>query len=92
MGDPIMPGFPPRLGEPSSEVRLDLEGAFNQLVVEVPVKTPVRVSRQGFLNFVDERRDGGGPRRGSRDVGPDGAPGYRLRLTGAFNRLIVRSW
>lgn len=72
-----------RLGEPSSEVRLALDGSFNRVVLEVPASTPVRVGTEGFLNFVDERRG---------DQGPDGGPGYRLRLEGAFNRLVVRSW
>ena len=87
-----------RLGRPSSDVRLDVEGAFNQVLIEVPAATPVRVSREGFLNVVDEKQaarvvDAGrehGPRGG--DGGPDDAPGYRLNLQGAFNRIVVRSW
>lgn len=81
-----------RLGEPSSDVSLDLEGAFNQVVIEAPSDTPVRVSSQGFLNFVDGRRGDRRARGRNTDGGPDGAPGYRLRLDGAFNRVVVRSW
>jgi cell wall-active antibiotic response 4TMS protein YvqF len=77
-----------RLGEPSSEVRLRLEGAFNQVTIEVPSTTPVSVNSEGFLNFVEQRRED----RGRADGGPDRAPGYRLRLRGAFNRVVVRSW
>jgi len=83
-----------RLGAPPSDVRLDLEGAFNQVVLEVPAATPVRVSREGFLNVVDRKRAGHArtPRDEGADDGPDGAPGYRLSLQGAFNRVVVRSW
>ena len=81
-----------RLGEPESEVRLSFEGSFNQVVVEVPGGTPVRASSEGFLNYVDERSENRGAGDGSAAGGPDGAPGYRLRLQGAFNRVVVRSW
>lgn len=85
-----------RLGEPSSDVRLDLEGSFNRVVIEVPVTTLVNVRSEGFLNFVDQRREGQGARDGGggavgRDRGPGVPPGYRLRLEGAFNRIVVRS-
>lgn len=76
-----------RLGEPPSDVRLRLEGAFNQVTIEVPATTPVRTSSEGVLNFVDQRREDGEPAGGA-----SGAPGYRLRLRGAFNRVVVRSW
>ena len=76
-----------RLGEPASDVRLRLEGAFNQVTLEVPAATPVRVSSEGFLNVVDERREDAGRRGGGA-----GPPGYRLRLQGAFNRVVVRTW
>jgi hypothetical protein len=72
-----------RLGEPATDVSLDLDGSFNRVVLEVPASTPVRVSTEGFLNSVDESRG---------DGAPHGGPGYRLRLEGAFNRLLVRSW
>ncbi len=73
-----------RLGEPSEDVRLNLKGAFNHVVIEVPRATPVRVSSDGFLNLVDGRRRDKRP--------PGGNPGYRVGLDGAFNRLVVRSW
>jgi len=76
-----------RLGQPADDVRLDLEGAFNQVVLEVPATTPVRVRREGFLNVVDDSRE----ERGRRGGETDGAPGYRLRLEGAFNRVVIRS-
>jgi len=83
-----------RLGAPPADVRLDLEGAFNRVVLEVPAATPVRASHEGFLNVVDDRHAGRerAPRDGSADRGPSGAPGYRLSLRGAFNRVVVRSW
>ena len=71
-----------RLGQPSSDVRLDLDGSFNQVVLEVPAGTPVKVSREGLLNLVDERQ---------RDRAQAARPGYSLRLDGAFNRIVVRS-
>lgn len=83
-----------RLGAPTADVRLDLEGAFNRVVLEIPAATPVRVSREGFLNVVDDRHAGRerATRDGSAEGGPGGAPGYRLSLQGAFNRVVVRSW
>ncbi len=86
-----------RLGEPSAEVRLDIEGAFNQVVIEVPGATPVRVDPKGFLNVVDERSVGvragpAGHPEGAPAGGPGRAPGYQLRLRGAFNRAVIRSW
>jgi hypothetical protein len=81
-----------RLGEPASEVSLSFEGAFNQVVVEVPAATPVRASSEGFQNYVDERSGDRGARGRSPDAGTGGAPGYRLHLQGAFNRVVVRSW
>jgi hypothetical protein len=71
-----------RLGEPSGEVHLDLQGAFNNVAIEVPPDTPFRVTSEGFLNLVDETR----PKQGSNR-----SPGYRMRLHGAFNRVTVRS-
>ena len=71
-----------RLGQPSSDVRLDLDGSFNQVVLEVPDGTPVKVSREGFLNLVEERH---------RDRAQAVRPGYTLRLDGAFNRIVVRA-
>ena len=73
-----------RLGEPSSDVVLDFQGAFNLVAIEVPATTPVRVNSEGFLNFVDGRRRNRRP--------PGGSPGYRVQLDGAFNRVVVRSW
>lgn len=70
-----------RLGRPSADVRLDIEGAFNQVTIEVPATTPVRVDREGFLNVVDESG------RATND-----AAGYHLHLKGAFNRTIIRPW
>ena len=81
-----------RLGEPASDVRLGFEGSFNQVVIEVPAATPVGASSEGFLNYVDERSQDRRARGGSALGGPGGAPGYRLRLQGAFNRVVVRSW
>ena len=83
-----------RLGAPAADVRLDLEGAFNRVVLEVPAATPVRVRREGFLNVVDDSHAGRdrAPRDGGADGGPGGAPGYRLSLQGAFNRVVVKSW
>src|SRR3989441_691738 len=73
-----------RLGEASSEVRLRFVGSFNRVVIEAPAPTPVRVSSEGFLNSVDERR--GDRRERDRGTGgPDAGPGYRPRLQGAFN-------
>jgi hypothetical protein len=69
-----------RLGVPESDVRLSWEGAFNALELIVPDEVPVRVSTDGFLNITDRR-----PRR-SRE-----GPGYRLRMHGAFNRVVVRA-
>jgi hypothetical protein len=70
-----------RLGEPRTDTRVNLEGAFNRLVLVVPERTPVRVSTDGFLNLVDRRPDRG------RLSGP----AYRVRSTGAFNRVVIRS-
>ncbi len=78
-----------RLGAPSSDVHLDLEGAFNQVVLEVPARTPVRVTSEGFLNVVDKRTAEGAA---ADRAAADGAPGYRVQLEGAFNRVVVRSW
>ena len=71
-----------RLGEPSADVRLDLQGAFNNVAIELPPGTSFRATSEGFLNLVDERRPG---------QRSDKAPGYRLHLHGAFNRVTVRS-
>ncbi len=75
-----------RLGAPSTDVRLDLDGAFNQVEIEVPAGTPVRVTTDGVLNVVD--REGAA---GSAAGSAEGAPGYRLNLDGAFNRVVVRT-
>ncbi len=85
-----------RLGEPASEVRLDLDGTFNQLVLEVPAATPVKVRSEGFLNLVGARHGERGTRDGTSAGAPSGTPGstpgYRVRIDGAFNRVVVRSW
>lgn len=69
-----------KLGEPSRDVRIDLEGAFNLLDLEVPRSVPVTIRRDGFMNL----------RRGRRPA-PDSGPGYEVRVDGAFNRVRVRS-
>lgn len=69
------------LGEPRTDTRVNLDGAFNQLELVVPVDTPVRVSRDGFINLVD-RRPNGRARSG---------PAYRVHSEGAFNRVVIRS-
>jgi hypothetical protein len=69
-----------RLGAPEADVRLDFSGAFNSVRLEVPPSTPVRVSKSGFLNFVDGRPE-------ARSLT---GPGYRLGLEGAFNRVVIR--
>jgi hypothetical protein len=70
-----------RLDAPASDVRIDLNGAFNHVTLEVPPDTPVRTGTDGFLNVVDGR-----PGAGSLE-----GPGYRLDLDGAFNHLVVHS-
>lgn len=70
-----------KLGAPEKDTRLMFHGAFNQLEIIVPEDTPVRVSRDGFLNLVDGR---------SRSA-KRGGPIYRVRIEGAFNRLAIRS-
>ena len=70
-----------RLGTPGSDVRLELNGAFNHIALVVPATVPVRIRTEGFLNLTDGRRNGG-----SRS-----GPGYRFDLDGAFNHLSVRS-
>jgi hypothetical protein len=69
------------LAKPESDVRLRFEGAFNQIELVVPPSTPVSVSTDGFLNVVDGRSNA--PRLGD--------PGYRVRVDGAFNRVVVSS-
>lgn len=69
-----------RLGAPGSDIRLNFEGAFNQVRVVVPPSVPVRVSRSGLLNSVDGRPE-------ARSLT---GPGYRLGLEGAFNRVVIR--
>lgn len=69
------------LGTPSSNVRVNVEGAFNALTLVVPEDVPVYPNTDGFLNLVDRRRD----------RPPTGGPGYRLRVQGAFSRTVVRS-
>jgi hypothetical protein len=64
---------------PREDVRLRLEGAFNDIELRVPAGIPVSVASDGFANFVDAR-EGAAPRQGA---------GYRVRLIGAFNRLVV---
>lgn len=68
------------LGAPREEVRVDYEGAFNNFEMVVPDEVPVSVSSDGFLNIVDGR-----PRRDRT------GPGYRLRVDGAFNRIVIRA-
>ncbi len=70
-----------RLGEPRTDTPVNLEGAFNHLELVVPENTPVRVSRDGFINLVDRR-----PNSGTLN-----GPAYRLRSNGAFNRVVIRS-
>jgi hypothetical protein len=70
-----------RLGPPTREVRVNVEGAFNALTLVVPAEVPVRTNTDGFLNMIDRRHD------------PPalGGAGYRLRVDGAFSRTTVRS-
>ena len=72
-----------RLGAPRGpdDVGLRLEGAFNDIELIVPSETPVRLDSDGFANLVDGR-EGTEPLRG---------PAYRVRVHGAFNRLVVES-
>ena len=70
-----------RLGAPESNVRINLNGTFNHIVLEVPPDTPVTTSTDGFLNAVDGRH-GAGSLHG---------PGYHLDVDGAFNHLDVSS-
>ncbi len=70
-----------RLGAPESNVRIDLNGAFNHIVIEVPLDTPVTTGTAGFLNAVDGR-PGAGSRQG---------PGYHFDVDGAFNHLVISS-
>jgi len=69
-----------RLGAPSDDVRVELEGAFNDYELVVPSAVPVRVDANGPLNVVDRR-----------DAARSGAPGYRVRIDGAFNSLSLRA-
>ena len=69
------------LGVPASDVRLDLDGAFTRMTIRVPPETPVRVTTDGLLNFVD----------GRSGAGKLSGPGYRLNVEGAFNSLTIRS-
>ena len=70
-----------RLGAPESNVRIDLNGVFNHIVLEVPPDTPVTTGTDGFLNAIDGR-PGAGSRQG---------PGYHFDVDGAFNHLVVSS-
>ena len=70
-----------RLGAPEKDTTLSWEGAFNTVELIVPNETPVRVSKDGFLNLSDGR-----PRDRNRK-----GPGYRLYLDGAFNNVEIRS-
>jgi hypothetical protein len=70
-----------RLGVPESNVRIELNGTFNHIVLEVPPDTPVTTSTDGFLNAVDGR-PGAGSLHGS---------GYHFDVDGAFNHLVVSS-
>ena len=79
-----------RLGAPAADVHLDFDGAFNQMEIEVPAGTPVRTESGGFLNLVDQEKDGDGSDRRS-GMGRADAPAYRLNLDGAFNRVVVRA-
>jgi cell wall-active antibiotic response 4TMS protein YvqF len=74
------------LGAPSTDVRFELDGAFNQVEIEVPAGTPVRVTTDGVFNVVDR---GGGA--AAAEAGTGDAPGYRVALDGAFNRVVVRT-
>ncbi len=69
------------LGAPRSDVRVELEGAFNRVELVVPEDTPVSVSTDGFINLVDRRSD-------AQSLS---GPAYRVRADGAFNRVVVRS-
>ncbi len=70
-----------RLGPPREDVRLDFEGAFNDVQLRVPASTPIHVDTEGFVNVVDGRA-------GATALA---GPGYRLRLHGAFNRVVVEA-
>jgi len=70
-----------RLGVPEEEVHISLKGAFNRLILEVPASTQVRTSTGGFMNFT----------RGRKDLEGRSGPGYRVRVRGTGNRLVVRS-
>ncbi|MFQ5671013.1 MAG: LiaI-LiaF-like domain-containing protein [Acidobacteriota bacterium] len=66
-----------RLGEPEREVFLTLDSAFSRYELVVPENVPVRVASSGLMGWTSGERGGT-------------APGYRVRLDGAFNRLLVR--
>lgn len=64
------------LGVPEQDVQIRLEGAFTRYHFQIPEGVPVRIQTDGFLNATSGSRSGTGP-------------GYRIRLTGAFNRLDI---
>lgn len=70
-----------RLGEPTTNVRIDIEGVSNQVKLIVPSSTPVRVSTDGILNRVRGR---------PKAEGLEG-PSYRLDVDGVLNRVTVES-
>ena len=71
-----------RLPPPQKDVTIRLEGAFNSFDVIVPEGTAVRYQGPGFpIGWVSR-----GP--GSGDY-PDGEPGYRVILDGAFTVVDI---
>jgi hypothetical protein len=68
-----------RLPHPAGKVPISIRGAFNEIEIKLPADTPVSVSSEGPMNFVDGRRS---PPR-------SGGPGYRVRVGGFMNRVRV---
>jgi len=66
-----------RLPPPESQVTIKVEGAFQSFDVVVPEGTPVAYNGPGFPIRLVNR----GP---AVDALPDGVPGYRLEVGGAF--------
>ncbi len=69
------------LGQPTQDVRFDIDGAFNDIEIVVPPGTPVSSSSDGLINIVQGRAN-----RPART-----GPGYSLRIHGFMNHVEVRS-
>jgi hypothetical protein len=70
-----------RLDRPVQEVRIDIDGAFNDIDLVVPASTPVSSSTGGAINIVE-----------GRDPPPRSeGPGYRLRVHGLMNHVEIIS-